>query len=241
MIRIRAFRAPDDASTCEKFIMGHRNILEIYYGVIKITSDNNYWVDDPHTIVLVAEDTETNRVYGGARVQVFNGKHQLPIESAISKYDPDIFSMIQSDFEAGGTCEICGLWNSKEVAGMGIGSRILSLVGISITNQLNVNSMYVLCAPATVRMAYNMGLQLVDSLGNNGKFYYPKDNFVATVMKLFDIHDLSRAKEKEKNDILFLREQQNVTLWESGPKGKYEVLYDIKISNWNPPNKLIDK
>ena len=230
MIRIRTFRAPDDPEACEKFIAGHRAILEMYYGIIKISSDNNEWVSDPNTIVMVAEHTDTNRVYGGARVQVVGGKYPLPIETAIKKYDPNIVNMIESDYKNGGTSEICGLWNSKEVAGMGIGSRILSMVGIAIANQLDVKSMYVLCAPATVRMAYSMGLELVDTLGKKGTFYYPKDNFIATVMKLFDIHDLSKAKEKERSEILLLRNNTHQIVTETGPKGQYEVEYAINVS-----------
>ncbi|GAB3007612.1 hypothetical protein GCM10027051_04490 [Niabella terrae] len=229
MIRIRAFRAPQDRETCEKFVYGHRKILEVYYGIIKITSDNTEWMADPLCIVIVAEDIETGKVYGGARVQIASEAVHLPLEQAISKYDPAVYEHIRESRMSGGTCEICGLWNSKEVAGMGIGSRILSMVGIAITEQLNVSSMYVLCAPATVGMAYKMGLVVVTSLGNNGTFYYPKDDFIATVMQLRDIFDLSLAKEREKDQILFLRENTQQTRWERGPKGDFQVLYEIQL------------
>lgn len=235
MIRIRAFRAPDDPETSEKFITGHRKILEIYYGIIKITSDNTEWVNDPHCIVIVAEDPDTQKIFGGAKVQAVGGKYPLPVETALSKYDSRIHDLIYNDFLNGGTCEICGLWNSKEIAGMGIGSRLLSEVSIAITSQITVSSLYVLCAPSTVRMAYKMGLKLVDTIGNNGTFYYPKDNFIATLMKLHNIHDLSLATEEERENIIQLRENTNQILWQSGPKGMYQAMFDTKILNWEPP------
>jgi len=229
MIRIRAFRAPDDKETCEKFITGHRHILEVYYGIIKISSDSTEWTKDPLCIVIVAEDTETGKVYGGARVQIAGGIHPLPIEVAIQKYDSNIITEVQKSHEEGGTCEICGLWNSKEIAGMGIGSKILSCVGIAITNQVGLKSIYVLLAPATLQMGYNMGLEVVTSLGKGGTFFYPKDNFVATVMRLKDIYDLSHARASEREQILFLRNNTNQIKQERGPKGSYEVEYDLLL------------
>ncbi|MFT4095437.1 MAG: hypothetical protein QM640_17550 [Niabella sp.] len=229
MIRIRAFKAPNDEETCKKFIAGHRRILEMYYGIIKITSDNTEWTEDPYCIVIVAEDTESGKVYGGARVQLAGGKHKLPLESAISKYDKGVFNEVNQSYDEGGTCEICGLWNSKEIAGMGIGSRILSMVGVGISDQLNVKSIYALCAPGTLKITYRMGFTIVKSLGNEGTFLYPKDNFVATIMRLNNIYDLSFASDDERERILFYRNNIYGKSTERGPKGTYEVVFDLKV------------
>ncbi len=235
MIRVRAFKAPEDPEACEKFVAGHRKILEIYYGIIKITSDNNEWIHDPHCIVIVAEDSETHTIYGGARLQVVSKEYSLPIEAALTKYDPRIREVVQYEFKNGGTSEVCGLWNSKEVAGMGIGSYILSLVAVAISYQIDIKSIFVLCAPSTVRVSRAMGTQIVTSLGNNGTFYYPKDNFIATVMRLNDIHDLQYADKKVAEKILFLKDNTNCVYEEKGPKGSFQVEYNIKIQGWEPP------
>src|SRR5690606_33638869 len=110
------------------------------------------WVDDENTTVILVEHKETKVVYGGARLQVVSEKYPLPIELALGKYDAGIMDMVKSDHHLGGTSELCGLWNSREVAGMGIGSYILCRVGASIAAQLAVRSIFVLCAPITVRM-----------------------------------------------------------------------------------------
>ncbi|MFV0607029.1 MAG: hypothetical protein ACK5NK_14435 [Niabella sp.] len=229
MIRIRAFRAPEKPDICEKFIAGHRKILEIYYGIIKITSDNNQWVNDPNCIVIVAEDTETNIIYGGARLQISSPQYALPIEDAVKKYDPNVVSLVKYERENGGTSEVCGLWNSKEIAGMGIGSHILSMVGVAISFQVNIKSIFVLCAPSTVRVSKMMGTKIVTSIGNNGTFYYPKDDFIATAMKLDDVNDLSSADPRVAEKILFIKNNMNCVCDERGPKGTYQALYDIQI------------
>lgn len=230
MIHIRTFRAPDDPEACAKFITGHKRLLEIY-GISQITSNRQDWVDDPNTYVILVEDKETKVVYGGARVQVVGGQYPLPIETAIGKYDPKIYDMIKADQLRGGTCEICGLWNSREVAGMGIGSYILSRVGVAISAQLPVISLFVLCAPITVKMGIRLGCSIEKSLGNDGLFYYPKEDLVATVMRLENIHDLSLATEMERGKMLSLREHPYQVNDEIGPKGTYPVEYNLKIPN----------
>ena len=79
MIKIRAFRAVDDYEACMKFIEGHRRLLEIHFGVAKVTSTNIDWVYSENTVVVIVEDETGEKVYGGARVQMVDGKVQLPI------------------------------------------------------------------------------------------------------------------------------------------------------------------
>src|SRR3546814_764545 len=232
MIQIRTFKAPDDPEACDKFIVGHQKLLEIF-GISKITSNRQDWVDDEKTIVILVEDKDTHAVYGGARVQMVSNQFSLPIETAIGKYDERIYEMINQDQIRGGTCEICGLWNSREVAGMGIGSYILSRVGVAITKQLPVVSLFVLCAPITVKMGLRLGCTVERELGNEGLFYYPKDDLIATVMRLKDINDLSLATDLERGKILSLRQEPHQLVVERGPKGSFEVEYNLSIPNLN--------
>src|SRR2546428_1855975 len=129
-IRIRVFRAPNDPETCARFVEGHHRLLEIHYGIAKITSGGAEWTAHTNTIVIVAENIEGTKVFGGARVQVADNQVPLPIETAIGKYDNKIHTMINV-----GSAEICGLWNSMEVAGLGIGSVFMARVGIAVCDQ----------------------------------------------------------------------------------------------------------
>lgn len=230
MIQIRTFRAPDDPEACEKFIVGHKKLLEIF-GITKITSNRQEWVDDYNTNVILVEDQNTKIVYGGARLQVVTGQYSLPIEDALGKYDDGIFKMVKDDQLSGGTCELCGLWNSREVAGMGIGSYILSRVGAAIASQLSLKSIFVLCAPITVRMGKRVGAVVEESLGDKGLFYYPKDDLIATAMRLRNIYDLSTAYPTEREKIISLRNNPHQFIMEKGPRGTFEVEYNLKIPN----------
>ena len=118
MIRIRALQAVAEPETCEEYVKGHRRVLEDY-GVTNVTSGIPAWLGNPNVFMVVAEDAATNMLYGGIRVQIADGILPLPIETAIGFMDPKVLDTINYYHMNGGVGELCGLWNSKAVAGQG--------------------------------------------------------------------------------------------------------------------------
>ncbi|GEP95755.1 hypothetical protein [Chitinophaga cymbidii] len=227
LIKVRAFIAPEDPEACMRFYEGHSKLLEIHFGIAKITSGNVDWINHKNTIVIIVEDETGTKTYGGARVQLADGEIPLPIETAIGKYDPKIYTDVRP-----GSAEICGMWNSKEVAGMGIGSLILCRVAVALMSQLPIDRVHVLCAPITTRMGKRVGAVIDTSLGNEGIFYYPKDDFIATAMIIKDVDVLSSAEPKERELMFDLRQNFNQIRTETGPKGNFEVFYQLALPGW---------
>lgn len=227
MIRLRVFRAVDDLGSCQKFVEGHMKILK-NFGITMITSANIEWFMDPLTYVIVAEDTETTKVLGGARVQVAGPQYPLPIEKAVTELDESIHDVVKQ-YSVEGTAELCGLWNSREVAGLGIGSIFLTRTAVAIAPQIGIKSMFALCAAYTIQMAQKAGYQIATFIGNNGTFYYPKDDLVATAMVLPDVNTLDTAHADEKAEILSLRENPTQIKTEEGRRGPFDILYELAI------------
>src|SRR5471030_739762 len=118
-VRLRAFRAVDDPETCALFIEGHTHVLT-NIGVTKVSYSKNEWVNNPAAFVIVVESLNGKRVYGGARVNVSGGTEPLPIEQATATMDEGIYDLVWK-YARYGTGELCGLWNSREIAGYGVG------------------------------------------------------------------------------------------------------------------------
>lgn len=230
MIRIRAFKATDEPETCTKFIEGHIRILKAF-NITMITSAKAEWIEDPLTYVLVAESLETGKILGGARIQVAGGKFPLPIETAVGKIDRNVFSLIE-DYSKKGTGELCGLWNSREVAGMGIGSTFLIRTAVCITSQLKLKTLFALCAPYSVDMALKTGFEIATFLGNNGTFYYPKEDLIATATILTNTDSLNIADAEERKKILSLRKNLKQTKIEQGRREEFILEYDLQIKNY---------
>ncbi|MCW3114403.1 MAG: hypothetical protein JWR18_2799 [Segetibacter sp.] len=233
-IRIRAFRAIDDPETCLKFIHGHKRVLSIY-GIENITTNTDEWMFNPSIFVVAVESLNSEKLYGGSRLQAADGIHSLPIEEATRKLDEKIHQLIKHSAQFG-TAELSGLWNSKEVAGLGVGSLFPTRVAIAIAPQVGVNHIYSLCSPTTVRFTEWLGFEVLLSLGKNGTFYYPKLDLLATAVFQQDSNTLSKAHPRERDKIMFLRNNLNCVIQEKSPfKNVYiDVHYDLKICSANP-------
>lgn len=232
-IRIRAFRAIDEPHTCLKFIEGHQKVLE-NHGIVKVTSANNEWAENPAVFVIAVEDATGSRLFGGARVHAANGIVPLPIEQATGYMDPKMYQVVAHHARFG-TGELCGLWNSKEVAGLGVGSLFSSRAAVVIAEQVGLTSMFSLCSPATVRFNQWIGSKVLTTVGNEGTFYYPKMDLLATAVFLEDAITLKDAHPSEREKMLFLRNNLVHSTEEKAPfkNTMVNVHYDLRVQSAN--------
>ncbi len=179
-------------------------------------------------IIVKSEDGE--RVLGGARVHLCGGTQMLPIEEATGEMDDKIYEIIDKYAERG-SGEICGLWNSREVAGLGIGSVFLTRAAVAISQLIGLESLFALCAPYTVRMAETLGYELLENIGNKGTFYYPKLDLLATSMVLKDVQTLSKAEDEDKKNIFELSRNPVGRRVEILRNKEVEISYNLLIDN----------
>lgn len=227
MIRIRAFKVTEDHSACLRYIKGHHLVLESY-GVTKVTSLNADWIDDPNTYAIIVESEDSKKVYGGGRIQIKSDSLKMPMEDAIAILDDKIYDYTEriGKYQV---AEFCGLWNSKEIAGYGIGSIYMGRVGVAVASQLGVKLM-ALCSPGTLRNCLKVGFDIIRELGNDGTFYYPKEDLTATALIINDLEELPFAKPEEKLAIEKIKSNLSGRAAEKGPKGEMEFIYDLRIN-----------
>lgn len=230
-IKIRAFRAADEKEACIRFAEGHSNVLGAY-GVTKVTSASIDWIDNPDVYVCLAE-TATGEACGGVRVHVSNGTNYLPMEVAISQVEDTVHEFINNQAKTG-AAELCGLWNSREVAGFGIGTNYLMWAGIAITTQLQLNSLFALCAEHTLKISVEKGFVIEMGLGNRGTFFYPKIDLIATSIVVRDPAKLSTADTYHREQIQDLRANPNQKRTEETQRGLLDLQFDLTIQNINP-------
>ncbi|MEX6687320.1 hypothetical protein QTN47_07425 [Danxiaibacter flavus] len=228
-VDIRIFRADENPDDTMRYIQGHRKILEAY-GVTQVTSASLDWMNEPYTFIVMVESAELGKVMGGARIQIASGQLPLPIETAIDDLDTSIFDYVKAKIP-GRTAEFCGLWNSREVAGFGIGSIFLGRVGVAIIEQLRLGSLFAFASQATYKNCMRVGFRIIKKLGINGTFYYPKEDLLATALIIEDPADLEGANEEDRERILDMRNRPVQTAIEKGPKGEIIVNYDLRVNS----------
>jgi len=225
--KVKVFSAVDDKEATSKYLEGYQKVLEAY-GVPKVTSAQSNWIDNPHAYVILITDEDESKILAGGRIQVRTPKAPMPMEMAIAILDKSIYPYVDAigDFNV---AEFCGLYNSKEVAGLGIGSIMLGRIGVAITEQLGIKNLMALCSPATLRNCLKVGFEPIKSLGNNGTLYYPKEDLVATALIIQDIINLPQANPEERKEIFKLRSGPADIAVLHGPKGEVKFHYNLTI------------
>lgn len=231
-INIRVVQAAAEPAIATAYIEGHRRVLEAY-GVTKVTSANTDWKDDPSTYLIVAESDDGGRIHGGGRIQIKSQSVRMPLEDAIAILDPKIYQYTDA-IGHNAVGEFCGLWNSKEIAGYGVGSIILVQIGVAVSSSLGIQKLMALCSPATLNTSQRVGFEVIREIGNNGTLYYPKEDLVATALAIHDLHGLPVADPSERKEIFALRATPVAETEKAGPKGTMHLSYDLRINELTP-------
>lgn len=229
MFQIRAFRAVDEPLTCGEYIKGHIQVLKDY-GIENVTSNNNTWIENPNMYCFIARD-ESEELVGGIRIQVADGIIPLPVENAVGKMDEGIYGLVRAYAINGGVGELCGLWNSKKVKGMGI-SIILIRSALSTINQLKFHTVTGICAEYSLNMFQNVGFVINTNLGaDGGKFIYPNENYIARVVGILNGTTLETASLIDRKKMLSLRKNPIQKCIEKGPKSDFSVNYNLILNH----------
>jgi hypothetical protein len=230
-IRIRAFQATADPESSQKFAQGHLDVLKNFG--LNLSSTKNGWMNNPSVYVILIESPVTQEVYGGARIEIYDGHSLLPIVGAVGEEAPEIRSFLDSrkKYVIG---EICGLWNSMAVAGMGIGSTYSIRSAIALAEMIGVHELVALCSPYTYRIAHQYGFNLLEEVGNKGAIPYAGANEIAHVTYQSDVLNLPGATEDECNIIQDLRKKPIQTKVENGRKKSITVYYNLFVSGSKP-------
>jgi hypothetical protein len=226
MYKLKVFRAVDEPLLCEEYYLGHQKVL-IDYGVPNVTSGQQTWIKNPTVYCVIAYCIENNSMVGGIKVQISNSEFSLPIEDAIGSLDPRIYDIIKKYSDVG-VGELCGLWNSKSVAGIGL-SMILTRAAISIINQLKFKILIGICADYTLDMFTRVGFVIDRSLGTNGEFPYPNEYYKTKVLGILNANTLETAHEYDREKMLDLRISPVQQRMETGPKGDLLVDYNLLL------------
>lgn len=225
----KAFKAVDDPESCMKFIEGHRHVLEIF-GITQISSAKVDWMYNPNVHVVLVTIEENGKAMAGSRIHQANGINPLPIEDAVGFMDASIHDMVR-ERTAAGTGELCGVWNSWEVAGLGIGSYFLSQVSVALSSMIGLTTLFGLTAPATYRNAVRGGFRVISEIGINGKFYYPKEDLTATAVITDELETLPTAIDEVREHIQSFRKnpKQSFKIPNKANDGFIELFIDITL------------
>lgn len=201
-VKISLYRAKDHPGVCEKFSIGHRALLEI--NDVDLGPIDKSWYHSEFVYLLVVESAINGEILGGSKLVIYNGKDNLPLQNLLIDDYPELNSLL-SKFYSRGLVEISGLWNSRAVAGLGLGSEHLIRTSIAVCSFLPVATVITFCSPFVTRFASLYGFKPLDSFGINGSIPFPDERWMSTINYLDDINGMQSADAKERARIEELR------------------------------------
>lgn len=224
-VTLKAFKAIDDPDSCQKFYDGHVGVLRSF-GIEPISSAKKGWFENPNVYGIIAE--WEGKVVGGVKIHKVGNGYPLPVEESIGYMDKRIYGIIEKH-AIDGAGEGCGLWNSREVAGLGI-SFELSKAMLAITHQIGIQKLFLLASDHTLLMTRKIGFRAIKSLGNNGKFNYPTPKYIARVV-LGHTKNFSWSLPYNRTYMYSLREKPMQKRVEIRSKCKLSLDFQLKLSS----------
>jgi hypothetical protein len=242
-LNLFVFQAIDEPELCDQYSLGHIKVLRDY-GIENVTTNNNSWMNNPHTYCVVARYSNSKELIGGVRIQIADGIHPLPVEEAIGYLDKTIHEKVNHYAINGGIGESCGLWVAKEVKGMNI-ARYLMWASVSSANQLNFSTMLGICAGYTLKLFGEIGFVIDKSLGNQGDFPYPNSDYIAHVIGILNALTLDTTTKTDKDIMLILRKSPIQVKVEKNKRFESTISYNLKYEsiskiNYQPVEKIAD-
>jgi hypothetical protein len=201
-------RACDDYSLCENFVKGHRQLLAV--NDVDLGPVDTSWFASCDIYLLVVRRSGDSEILGGAKLVIYDSENNLPLLKLLSDDYPELKPLMQ-EYSNRGLVEISGLWNSRSVAGLGLGSEQLIRTSIAICGLLDIETVVTFCSPFVTRFAELYGFVPLAKFGDNGSIPFPDNRWMSTINILEDPHVMSRANTGEKDVIFNLRGNPNQT------------------------------
>ena len=219
-------RASHDPRLCKKLLNGHKRVLEAY-GIKNLSSFRTDWFRRDDVLVIAVLTPDGERVLAGARLQPGLVPNDFPLHQAVGHMDPKVGTFLE-DIIPESAYELNALWNSIELAGMGLGSEFLVQVSMAALPLLEAKHLVALTSPVTRRWREKHGWTLRTELGDNGYFVYPKESLRATVEHFIHPDNEAMVDSRVQDLMSSIRERpEDVTTHVQGPKGQLTIRLNL--------------
>lgn len=221
-------RASQDERLCKRLLQGHKRVLEAY-GIKNLSSFRTDWFQRDDVLLIAVLSPDGERVLAGARMQPGQVPNDFPLHQAVGHMDDNVGEFLSNIIEEG-AYELNALWNSIELAGMGLGSEFLIEVAMAALPLLEAKHLVALTSPVTRRWREKHGWRLREDLGQEGYFVYPKPSLRATVEHyMFPEYEASVQGEVQELMASIRRRPEDVTTYVHGPKGQLKIRLNLTI------------
>ncbi len=231
---VRVFRADQHLDCCNDLVDGHQAVLQAY-GIKKLTTFNRDWIGDPSVIVIAAVakgsgiDGKTERVLGGARMHGVDDIQNMPLIKAVGNQDANLAQHMQA-YADEGAFELGGMWNSIELAGMGVEATFLIQAAMATLTMVGGRHLFALTSPVTRRMQAPLAFFTEEGIGSEGYFTYPTEKLRATIARYTFPENIESVQPQVRQLLENIwQDPERATYAVQGPKGDLKLKFRIEV------------
>tara|TARA_B100000768_G_scaffold181247_1_gene203509 strand:- start:977 stop:1741 length:765 start_codon:yes stop_codon:yes gene_type:complete len=231
---VRVFRADQYMECCHDLVDGHQAVLQAY-GIKNLTTFNRDWIGDPSVIVIAAiakgagVDGKLERVLGGARMHGVSDIENMPLIKAVGNQDSNLVDHMQV-YADEGAFELGGMWNSIELAGMGVEATFLIQAAMATLTMVGGRHLFALTSPVTRRMQAPLAFFTEEGIGQDGYFTYPTDRLRATIARYTFPENIEHVQPKVRELLENIwQDPEQATYDVQGPKGDLKLKFRIEV------------
>lgn len=231
---VRVFRADRHPDVCHELVDGHQAVLQAY-GIKRLTTFNRDWIGDSNVIVIVAVgrgsgvDGRKERVLGGARMHGAPTLEQLPLMRAIGAQDSRLADHMKP-YISEGAYELGGMWNSIELAGMGVEATFMIQAAMATLTMVGGRHLFALTSPVTRRMQRPLAFYTEEGIGEDGFFTYPTPKLRATIAR-YTFPEHLESVEPGVRKLLegIWQDPEGMVHSVQGPKGELKLKFRLEV------------
>lgn len=231
---VRVFRADQHMDCCHDLVDGHQAVLQAY-GIKNLTTFNRDWIGDPSVIVIAAVakgtgvDGKSERVLGGARMHGVTALEKMPLIQAVGNQDENLVKHMQT-YADEGAFELGGMWNSIELAGMGVEATFLIQAAMATLTMVGGRHLFALTSPVTRRMQGPLAFFTEEGIGKDGYFTYPTDRLRATIARYTFPENIEHVQPQVRELLENIwQDPERATYGVQGPKGDLKLRFRIEV------------
>jgi hypothetical protein len=231
---VRVFRADKYPDMCHELVDGHQAVLKAY-GIKQLTTFNRDWIGNPKVIVIAAIgkgpgiDGRMERVLGGARMHGASLASELPLVRAIGDQDSNLAHHMEPYVQEG-AYELGGMWNSIELAGMGVEATFMIQAAMATLTMVGGRHLFALTSPVTRRMQRPLAFFTEEGIGEDGFFTYPTPKLRATIAR-YTFPENLEAVESRVRELLegIWQDPEGMVHSVQGPKGELQLKFRLEV------------
>ena len=231
---VLVFRADQYPERCHALVDGHQAVL-VAYGIQRLATFNRDWIGNPNVLVIAAVtkgsgvDGQEERILGGARMHLAESVESMPLIQAIGNQDPGLEDFMMPFVEEG-AYELGGMWNSIELAGMGVEATFLIKAAMAALTMVSERNLFALTSPDTRRMQAPLGFLTEEGIGNEGFFTYPTPKLRATIARYTFPENFEMANQDVRQMLEGIwQDPEGLVHSVQGPKGELKLKFKIEV------------